>query len=86
MKKEEGIIERHNVMDQESEAGHAGARPVKTRLQKDVQRQIALAFKEGAEYVVNNNGVAKGRSYENACTECAEKRTREVELIFKKHG
>jgi|GEM_PF-3976373 len=77
----DGTIERHNVKD---ETGGSGTFPPKTRLEKDIQRQLALAFKEGASYTVSNGGVAKGSAYEHFCTECAEKRTGEIVKAIKK--
>lgn len=76
------IIERHNVKDEAG--GDSGTIPLKTEREKGIQRQLALAFKEGAAYVASNCGVAKGSVYERACTECAEKRTKEVEKVIKK--
>lgn len=75
-------IERHNVRD--ATPGESGTIPAKTELEKDVQRQLALAFKEGASWATRNHGVSKGRAFEHACTECAERKTKEVIKIIKK--
>jgi len=76
-----GAIERHNVQDA---AGGSGTMRTKTRTEKSVQSQLAQAFKDGAAYVASSQGVAKGTAFERACTECAERRTKEIVNAFNK--
>ncbi|MDD5464525.1 MAG: hypothetical protein PHP62_05245 [Candidatus Moranbacteria bacterium] len=76
------VFERHNVRDVE---GNSGTIPPKNAIQKKINRVCAILFKEAADYVMNNGGVAKGKAFEETCTMRSEVAMRKIEKIIKEN-
>lgn len=76
------VLEHHNVKS--VTGGELIDKPLKSKLQKILQRHSALSFKAGGKCAENIGGVAKGKRFELACTECALKMAKELEEELKK--